>query len=364
VVGKPRLVIRGILEKVSALGLGVDMATVTVAETLWGDPPEAQHIRILSNESGYFTKVSPSAVFFLEPMEGGTRFTCRAVVDGGGSEGPARVAAVRRSLEVERRPAGERAAALRALCFEGLGAQDSWTRQNAAHFADLRPGSFSRRDLEDLRRTAQRARDPVLRTLLIEASETLSKALADGRLAPPDPNAVTLAGAPLLRSLRESADPKVRRAAAEAAGREGPAGESALVEALGKDADAAVRIAAAEALATAGSPERAGPALLARAKEDRDPAVRAAAIEALGLLRDARAVAPLHDLVRTEPLLGRAAAFALARIRTPEALEVLRSLRAEAAAGGEIREGLDFLLSDDFVKQEEALRRMRSAEGK
>ena len=366
VVGKPRIVLRGSIDKIAGIGMGVDMATITVAETLWGTPPEGNRVRILCSETGFFARIHPTSAFILEPLEGGDRFSCVKVLDGGGAEGAARLAAVRRCLEVERRPKGERAALLRALCFEGLGAEDAWTRSNAArelaHFAAIRPGAFSPRDLEDLRRTARRSRETALRPYLVEAVTALTKAGEEGRLAPGDADAVTLAGAPLLRKLREDPDPKVRKAAAEAAARAGPAGEGALMEAMAKDAAAAVRVAAAEALGGAGTPERAGPALLERAKDDRDPAVRAAAIESLGLLRVEAAVVPLHDLVKAEPLLARPAAFALARIRSAAALESLRALRAEAAAGGEIRAAIDFLLSEDFVKQEEALRKVRAAD--
>jgi HEAT repeat protein len=367
---KSRVVVRGVLEKVATLEFGVEMATVRVEETLWGDAPGKDRIRILSNESGYFARVSPEAVYFLDPLEGGVRFTCCAVEDGGGAEGAARVAAVRRSLEIERRPRAERASALRAACFESLGAPDAWTRLNAGreivHLAESLPRAFSAADFRDLRRAALRERDVVLRPLLVEAAQILSKAGEEGRLAPPDPGAVTLRGAPLLRRLREDADPKSRRRAAEAAGLEGEAGEAALAEATEKDADAGVRAAAAEALATAGSAARAGPVLLRRAREDADPAVRSAAVESLGILGVADAVAPLRDLARSDPAVSRRALFALARIRTPEAVDALKGIRVEAAdskeaAAREARDLVDFLLSEDFLRQEEALKKIRAS---
>ncbi len=367
---RSKVVVRGALEKVSSLDFGVEMAAVRVEETLWGDAPGKDRIRILSNESGYFSRVSPEAVFFLDPMEGGGRYTCCAVVDGAGSEGAARVAAVRRSLEIERRPRAERAPALRAACFESLGAADPWTRRNAgqeiAHLAEVQPRAFTAADFRDIRRAAFRERDSLLRPFLVEAAQTLAKAGDEGRLAPPDPGAVTLRGAPLLRRLREDPDPKSRRQAAEAAAREGEAGEAALAEAMEKDADPGVRAAAAEALATAGTAARAGPALLRRAKEDAEPAVRAAAVESLGVLAVDDAVVPLRDLARSDPAVARGALFALARIRTPGALEALRGIRAEAAdsrapGAAEARDLVDFLLSEDFLKQEDALRKIRTA---
>ncbi len=369
---KARVVVRGVLEKVAALEFGVEVATIKVEETLWGESPGKDRIRILSNETGYFARVSPEAIYFVEPMEGGGRFTCHAVVDGVGAEGAARVAAVRRSLDIERRPAAERPAALRAACFESLGAPDSWTRQNAgrelAHLAEILPRAFSAEDLKDLRRAAQRERDSDLRRFLVATAQVLARAAEEGGLAPGDGKTVTLRGAPLLRRLREDPDPKARRAAAEAAAGEGEAGNEALAEALEKDADAGVRTAAAEALGSGGS-AAAGPVLLRRAKEDPDPGVRGAAVEALGILGVGSAVPRLLEIARSDPPVSRGALFALARIRTADAVEALKGVRVEAAdskdAGArEARELIDFLLSEDFLRQEEALKKIRDSAGK
>ena len=187
---RARVVVRGALEKVASLDMGVEMASVRVSETLWGRPPGREVLRILTSEKGFFAQVSPDAVFFLEPLEGGDRFSCVGIVDGGGAEGEARLAAMRRSLAVERRPREERAAALRAVCFESLGAPDAWTRRNAGreivHLAGLLPGAFSVDDLRDLRRTGLRERDTVLRPLLVEAVEALARAAeAGGRTLSP-----------------------------------------------------------------------------------------------------------------------------------------------------------------------------------
>ncbi len=368
---KARLVVRAFLEKVSMLELGVEMAVVRPAETLWGDAPKRETFRLMTNEPGYFARVSSDAVFFLTPTEGGGRYTCSAVVDLGGPDGEARLAALRRSLEVERRPREERPAAVRALCFEGLGAADAWTRRNAgrevAHLASTVPEAFSAGDARDLQRLAFRERDPVLRPLLVETAESLSLAAARGRLAVEAPGAVTLRGAPLLRRLREDPDPGRRRSAAEAVAREGPAGEAALAEALERDRDEGVRAAAAEALGTTVPSAATVQALLRRLREDAAPAVRTAAAEALGVLKVEEAVPALRGAFGADPALARAALFSLARIRSASALSALQAVRREAAASDaagsrETRELADFLLSDDFLRQEEILRRIRTGD--
>ena len=362
-----RSVVRASLEKVSTVSVGVEIATAKVEETLWGDAPPGDRVRVLTHEAGYFARVSPDAVLFLDPVGEG-RYACRGVVDLAGEAGPAKLAALRRCLEIEALPPEKRGTALRAVCFEGLGANDAWTRRNAAretaHLASARPGAFTEADAREVRRAAGRERDRVVRPLLVEAAEFLDRAAADSRLAPPDPGAVTLRGAALLRRLREDPDPAVRRASVEAAGAEGGAGADALREALARDADAGVRGAAAIALGQSGSAD-AVPDLVRAAWEDRDTGVRAAAAEALGALRAEAAVPSLRGLGKDAPAaVAREALFALARIRSEEALAAVRAVRADAAAstgeeGAALRELCDFLLSDDFLRQEEALRKLR-----
>ncbi len=335
---KAKSVVRGTLERVSSPGLGVELASLRVEEVLWGERPATESVRLYSNEPGYLAGLSPSGVFFLDPLEGGGRFRAAAVVELAGPEGEARLAAVRRALAVEALPAGERPAALRRSCFESLGSADAWTRENAgrevAHLAALVPGAFSQDDLRDIRRLASREGDRVLRPLLVEAAETLAAAAARRALAPSAPGErVSLRGAPALRALREGKESKERAQAAEALGREGGAeAAAALLEALGRDAD---------------------------------PAVRAACVEALGSAGAAAAVPDLRRICDAEPGLAREALFALARIGTPAAA-ALREFRGgldpeKRADAGTLRALVDFLLSDDFRRQEESLRRLRES---
>ncbi|HEU4395226.1 MAG TPA: HEAT repeat domain-containing protein [Planctomycetota bacterium] len=364
---RSRAVVRACVEKVSTVSVGVEIATAKVEETLWGEAPPGDRVRVLTHEAGYFARVSPDAVLFLDPVGEG-RYACRGVVDLIGDAGPAKLAALRRCLEIEALPPEKRGAALRAVCFEGLGAKDAWTRRNAAretaHLASVRPGAFTEADAREVRRAAGRERDRVVRPLLVEAAASLDRAAAESRLAPPDPGAVTLRGAALLRRVREDPDPAVRRASVEGAAAEGRAGTDAVREALARDADAGVRGAAAIALGQAGVVD-AVPDLVRTAWEDGDTGVRAAAAEALGTLRAESAVPSLRGLGKdASAAVAREALFALARIRSEDALAAVRAVRAEAAAapgeeGGALRDLCDFLLSDDFLRQEEALRRLR-----
>lgn len=334
---KSEAVVRGAIGRVTSHGLGVEVATFEVKEVLRGKASASVPIRLISNEPGYLARIPADAVLFLAATEGGSRSRVVASVGLLGEEGPARLAAVRRSLAIEALPAEERPAALRRACFEGLGAPDAWTRQNAgrevAHLAASLPGAFTEGDLRDLRRRASREGDRVLRPLLVEAAESLGAAAARGALSPSSSgDRISLRGAPALRALREGKEAKERAAAAEALGREGGA--------------------------------EAGSALLEAARRDPDSTVRAAAVEALGFAGAAAAIPELRSLAGTEPALARVALFALARIGTPEATAALREFRAaldpKARPDADtLRSLVDFLLSEDFRRQEDALRKLR-----
>ncbi|MHC4922736.1 MAG: hypothetical protein ACYTG4_01480 [Planctomycetota bacterium] len=73
---------------------------------------------------------------------------------------------------------------------------------------------------------------------------------------------------------------------------------------------------------------------------------------------------PLADLCAKQPALRRRCYFALGRIRTREAMDVLKTerdgLRGSDDPGAVgLRRLVDFLESDDFLEQEKALQRIR-----
>ncbi len=381
VLGRTDLLVRARVERVSRLAAGTQLGVLAVEETLRGPPPQGA-VQVMTTEDGYFSRYPGEAVFFLRALRASRRYDCLAVMDLADADGAPRLLALRRVLEVEALPAERRAGALREVCFESLGARDAWTRRNAgretAHLADTRPDAFTPEDLADLRRVAGREGDSVLRPLLVEAVASLHAASRRGRLGASQGGARTsLRGAPLLRVLRESADPAERRRAAEAvAAEEGAAAGDLLLGALASDPDAGVRGAVAGALVRVGGGPRVSEALLRALREEWDAGVRTAVVEALGELGLADAVVPLSELARRDPSLERVCLFGLARIRTPAALDALRGFRAPSpgppgeGAGSEAavlraeadvaRAALvDFLLSDDFLRQEEILRRVR-----
>jgi HEAT repeat protein len=101
--------------------------------------------------------------------------------------------------------------------------------------------------------------------------------------------------------------------------------------------------------------------LLTLLVSDEPAPVRRSAIRALGYLRSEPAVPALTAIAGGQGTLGRDACFALARIRSPVAVESL-SARLSAEADPEWRELLEFLVSPDFVEQERGLGRDLPAE--
>ena len=114
-----------------------------------------------------------------------------------------------------------------------------------------------------------------------------------------------------------------------------------------------MREAAAAAAGEVGIAD-AVPRLVPLAATDRSPPVRRSCVMALGHLRAASAVGTLAGLAASDPEVGREAMFALARIRDAAAVAELRRLGA-SSGDAERRKLVDFLLSDDFVRQERAM---------
>jgi hypothetical protein len=165
-------------------------------------------------------------------------------------------------------------------------------------------------------------------------------------------------------------DPDARRAAVADAAALGD-GARPLLETALRDAHPAVRAEAAIAVMAAMGVEQAGSAaessgsepraavgavLLERLAVEPDATVRGFVVRALGRLHVHGAVRSLGALATNDGELGREACFALARIRTPEALA---ALAVDEGASAERRELVEFLTSDAFLEQERRLERLR-----
>jgi len=135
------------------------------------------------------------------------------------------------------------------------------------------------------------------------------------------------AGAILTAALAD-AEPRVRHAAVEAAGRRGGSGARALLEKAAGDEHWSVRAAAATALGRLGDP--AAGARLAAALRDEFAYVRASAAEALGRLQARTSTPALVAVLGDRSAAVRAAAAtALGGIGDPTAREAVRALRSD-----------------------------------
>lgn len=372
VLARTTLLVRGKVQRSGALGFGAEVGTVELLETLRGPAPGGATVQVLTSEKGYFRRYPGEAVFFLKPLSGGTRYEPVAVMDLADGAGEARLAALRRVLEVEALPEGERAGALRKVCLQGLQAEDAWTRRNAArelaHLTLVAPRVFTEPDFRDLARSASREEDPVLRPLLVEAADRLSAASRKGLLAapgkpPPDASGDARREA-LLRVLRAGREASLRRDAARLLSEvDGEDVTGALAAALLKDQDAGVRQEAAIAMAARPATEAATAAFLDCLRLETDGPVLGVAVEALGFLKAEKAVEPLVALARRDSSRRGLCLFALARIATPAARAAMDDMRRAAAGGTEdderVRSLVRYLLSPEFEEQEKTLRRLR-----
>lgn len=138
---------------------------------------------------------------------------------------------------------------------------------------------------------------------------------------------------PALMNALDDPEVKVRIEVAAALGKIGDSSVSVAVAAHLPDPEASVRAQLAIALGTIGDPSVV-PALLVAAS-DQQPQVVAKVAEALGMLSAEESVPTLTAIVQSNPQgeAGRAAARALARIRTPLALaEIAKGLDDEHTA--------------------------------
>ena len=128
-----------------------------------------------------------------------------------------------------------------------------------------------------------------------------------------------------------------------------------------RDEDPRIRELAAQNLGEAKVEEAEGP-LLTLLTRERESTVLRAAVRSLGVLRSKKALPAVVELGQ-DPELLRPVAFAAARIGGPEGRAYLEGLRATHSGTSEreitVRKLVDFLLSEEFAKQEEAMEKVR-----
>lgn len=351
----------GLVLEIRPFGGGAEVARIEEREIVWGPLVEnPAPYTVFCGSAGLAPRPGARGLFLLRVLPGGT---CEAVeispLDD--PDGPARLRAFRRYLEIEGEADGAvRRDALLAYLRGAVADGDRWTRENALReygaFADAFPGSLEPADGAALARALPSVRDPGLRRLvqaaLDRAPATTSR--TGLRAQPPAGGAAPAeALAPFTKRFdaARSDAPARRKAIVDAAAEVGAASAPLVARAL-DDKDPQVREAAVAAAGVTGIDVASG-RILSLAATDPSPEVRATAVRALGHLRYTPAVETLAGLARGEPALAREALHALARIRSPAALEKLAGLRTPG--DDERRRLVDFLVSEAFVRQEKAM---------
>jgi hypothetical protein len=351
------LVVLGRVNRISPPIRGAEVAKVEVTEVLYPDPePDSVTITVFGSRPGLLPPPGQSAIFLLALRPRSNNFDSVDVAPLEGDDGAARLATFRRYVEIEsiEDEQGRVEALLRYLRRSVVGVE-RWSRWNAAReyaaLSRVRPKALGPADAEALGTALRRARSPVLRDILQEALDVTG---VRPPAAPRDDAHAVLAQLQS-RYDAEDAGPDVRRAAVvDAASRCGKVARPLLDKALSDEApevrEAAVAGAASVRLEELGAP-------LARMLATEPSAgVRRSLVRALGHLREASAVPTLAGLAAEDGDFSREACFALARIRDEEAVRRLGELGRRATTD-ERRELIDFLLSDAFEEQEEALGR-------
>jgi hypothetical protein len=354
-------VVRGKLTQSMPVGAGAEVGRLLPEEWLRGEPREdGEQLTVLSAEAGHLPEVAHEGVFLLHLLPASGNWELVVVVPLDDADGPDRLAALRKYLEIESIPGPSwRMSELRKYLRTAVLSDHGWTRWNAAReYAALSrdvPGALAVEDRPPLEKARDVATERPLRALLeavLAKCPGTPSPTAKSAAARPSDATDELAGFTARFSAPDAAPSARRQAVIDAAVALGERAAPLFERALG-DADAAVREAGA---AAAGQFRIASlePKIAAMLAADGSPVVRRTLVVAAGRLKSSASTPSLALLATEDGAFARDAAFALARVRDDAAMGELRRLRSEAKAKDWI-ELLDFLLSDAFVQQERAL---------
>lgn len=363
VLPRADVIVRGRLAETNAAGRGAEVGRLRPTE--WLKPADCAYegdLVVLSAKTGALPLPGRDALFLLHARRESENFELVDVAPLDDDAGPARVATMKRYLEIEALPGSEaRVAALREHLRAAVVSNEEWPRANAAReyaaFAAQFPSALEPADRAAIDQSLRRGGDRATRGFL----ETALAACPGGGRRPAKPASdgqASARAAPFLaRYSVPGATAAMRRQAVVDAAAEIGADAAPLIERALEDQDAPVRDAAAAAAGQCGVTSLA-PRLASLLVTDTSPQVKRSLVLACGHLRAGGAVPALAAIARTTGPLTRDAMFALARIRDEPALAELRRLRDEAPEASQ-REDAEFLLSERFVEQERALQKTR-----
>ncbi|MCE9635734.1 MAG: HEAT repeat domain-containing protein [Planctomycetes bacterium] len=356
---------------VSPAGAGAEVLRVGEQDVIWGDPDlESAPYTVLCGAKGLAPAPGGSALFVLRLLPAGG-FEALEVSPVDDTDGPARLRTLRTYVAIEMLPEPEeRREALLAYLRSAVRSESGWARANAvreyAAFAEAFPSGLEPDDAAALSKAIPNLQDANLKRLAQSAldrapvaSRPKSAPVAGGGTGATPSRAVPGATADIEPFVRRydgaRTRPEERRSAVLDAAAKADRGAAPLVVRALADPDASVREAAAAAVGEVRIVDLV-PRLISLAVTDASIGVRRTCVVALGHMRAGSAVDTLAGLASSDREVGREALFALARIRDDGALA---RLRRERDVSGQIdpdrRKLVDFLLSDDFVRQERAM---------
>ncbi len=365
-LGRAALVVIGRVKTVRG-DQAVQVATLDVERVVRGVRPEGDFTVIAGGPRPTNDRQRPSApylregddrrlVFFLSRSPEGIALRLDTLFEAEGMIGEEKT----RSLIEHARlmsiaDPDVRARATLAWLLEAQRASGAWTRVHAArelnHLARVWPSVFDAAARKAIDDAARRTRVATQRTWLCRALKSLAclpSDLARETLVRPELRILSAA-------LEEAEDEEARLAAyVRELERHRGAGIQAVLEAAA-DEDVALQVSLVESLVR--RPRRDTlHGLRARYSRVTDPEIHAAIMKAIGLLGSKADVAWLIDRLGNGRI-RRETMFALARIRTPEAVAALEGIRAggaNSAGAGDIVPLAEYLLSAAFVEVERA----------
>jgi hypothetical protein len=369
------IVVSGTVTRLDTLSTGATLTRFKIHETLFGHEREST-ILLISPDPGQFPPPGVPVAYLLRRI-GRARYEISGNIDLTGVDGPDRLSTLKRYLQIEALPDPyQKRRELHDYLMENLGSGRRFLVWSAArelaNFSRENAGFFTPEDVAVIRNKQRLAAESVLKDLLSDVLDHVGEVGPAGETdgGPPaeavEPRPPVLPPSSDFLELEQAwrqgglSIEERRMVVLAICARHLRHGAPILLDAL-VDADPEIRRLAALNLGEAGYEPAAEP-LLMRLGTEVDRSVIAAAIQSLGVLRVAKArAAIIHFAEDLE--LRRAVLYALARIGDEECrkflAEVRSALEGKTGEPGELRKLVDFLLSDDFRQQEEALRKIR-----
>jgi len=372
---KADIVVSGAVERSNTLATGATLTRFRIEHLLYGQEKE-RTVLLISPDPGQCPPAGVPVAYFLRRIGPG-RYEISGRIDLTGRDAADRLTTLKRYLEIERlTDPQQKRRALHDYLMTNLTAGKRFLVWSAArelaNFSKANAGFFTIEDTRTIRNKARLSPQSTLKDMLADVLENI------GQVEPQSPQRGEAPTEPV-EPRRPVLPPSSAFLKLDRAWKQGGLaledrrmlvlavcakhllhGGPLLVDAL-TDEDSEIRRLAALNLGEAGFQPAADPLLL-RLGTEKNQKVLAAAIQSLGILKVEKAREIIIHFAQ-DKTLRRPVLFALARINNEKCreflLEVQAALEGKGGEQADLKELVDFLLSDDFRKQEAALEKIR-----